>query len=943
MKTSLRSFQLAIFILFSNGIIVQAQPTIITEVPKASKNFFKAGGLVYFTTNDSLFRTDGTAEGTAFIKNGLPEPGKMIEFKGLLFFTHDVGTPYGKSKELWRSDGTPSGTIRLKTSTDYNLEILTQTDTHLFFQASDNAYGLELFKTDGTLSGTQLVRDVYPGTGSGYVDRATAVGNNIFFAGNDGRHGIELWKTDGTATGTVMIKDINQGAADGFVLPPGTGLYIVPGGAFAYKDMFYFTGRTAAEGEEPWVSDGTEAGTILLQDIVGGPDSPGDVFYRIGHEDVVYFVVHPANSYDEIVGLWKTGGTPSTTSLVKLLPDESWEFVVYHGDVYFFVWLNGILSQLFRTDGTPAGTEYIFEEYTHEGGITFFEVVNDHMLFYGNHQTYVGCFFRSDGTTAGTEEFTCFNSTGSNSGPRDVTIVNDLIFYADHADQGEEGIPDNPDDYYHLFQTDGFNSESMQAMFGISTAGTTDIVNFNGRVLFATRNDFWGADGPKMLWIYDPEALTVAQPGRISSEVWTGIPGRDVSTIPFDSPPSSVSDLILFEIPENVGDNYGTRLRGYLVAPQTGSYAFWMSSDDLGELWISTDENPVKKKKIAEVQGWTNSREWNKYPAQRSAPISLVTGRKYYIEALMKEGYGRDHLAVGWQLPDGSFERPIPGIRVIPFEAPRIPAPCAGTGVIQQEFWTNVTGRRVSSIPFEREADFFQDLTIFESASGMADNYGSRIRGYVCPPITGAYTFWIAGDDHTELWLGSDDNPGTKTKIAYHTGWTDRRHWTKYATQQSPPVVLLANRRYYVEAVMKEATGADHVSVGWQLPDGTLERPIAGTHLMPFEAAEAMAARQGIMTPTKAESYSYIGIYPNPAVSGDAQLTISGYEGISKPLETKIQIINMTGDVLLSDKIVCGGNCREYIIPINKQLVPGVYVVQLQTNGVRSSQRLLVK
>jgi hypothetical protein len=217
------------------------------------------------------------------------------------------------------------------------------------------------------------------------------------------------------------------------------------------------------------------------------------------------------------------------------------------------------------------------------------------------------------------------------------------------------------------------------------------------------------------------------------------------------------------------------------------------------------------------------------------------------------------------------------------------------------------------------------------------------MRGYICPPITGAYVFWIAGDDNTELWLNSEDDPVTKTKIAYHRGWTNRHEWTKYPTQQSPPVVLIANRQYYIEAVMKEATGADHVSVGWQLPDGTLERPIGGAHLMPFGAAQAMLAGKDAMTSRKTESYSSISIYPNPAESGESHLKISGYDQISEPFETQIQIISMTGEVLFFDKIVCGGNCHEHALNINKQLVPGVYVVRIQADGVQSSQKLLVK
>jgi hypothetical protein len=125
-------------------------------------------------------------------------------------------------------------------------------------------------------------------------------------------------------------------------------------------------------------------------------------------------------------------------------------------------------------------------------------------------------------------------------------------------------------------------------------------------------------------------------------------------------------------------------------------------------------------------------------------------------------------------------------------------------------------------------------LTIFEGPTNFADAYGSRIRGYVCAPETGNYTFWIASDDNSELWLSTSDNPANKVLIASVNGWTGVRQWTQLASQQSVPVALTAGRRYYIEALHKDGGGGDHVSVGWQLPSGTLERPIPGTRLSPW-------------------------------------------------------------------------------------------------------------
>jgi hypothetical protein len=152
--------------------------------------------------------------------------------------------------------------------------------------------------------------------------------------------------------------------------------------------------------------------------------------------------------------------------------------------------------------------------------------------------------------------------------------------------------------------------------------------------------------------------------GSITREYWANITGFDVASIPVNTTPTSISELTLFEAPSNVGDNYGARIRGYITAPETGMYTFWISGDDNSELYISSSEDPNSKKNIASVIGWTNPREWNKYKSQKSGKIKLQAGQRYYIEALHKEQAQGDHVAVGWQLPSGKQERPIAGNRL---------------------------------------------------------------------------------------------------------------------------------------------------------------------------------------------------------------------------------------------------------------------------------------
>jgi hypothetical protein len=147
--------------------------------------------------------------------------------------------------------------------------------------------------------------------------------------------------------------------------------------------------------------------------------------------------------------------------------------------------------------------------------------------------------------------------------------------------------------------------------------------------------------------------------GQLLVEMWNNIGVTNcVSNIPINTAPTSrqVKALGLFESPTNQAENFGARYRGYICAPETGNYTFYIAADDGGEFYLSTDENPANKRLVAQVPycSWALPREWTKYPEQKSAVISLVAGRKYYVEALYKEGIGGDNLAIGWLKPSSA-------------------------------------------------------------------------------------------------------------------------------------------------------------------------------------------------------------------------------------------------------------------------------------------------
>jgi len=168
--------------------------------------------------------------------------------------------------------------------------------------------------------------------------------------------------------------------------------------------------------------------------------------------------------------------------------------------------------------------------------------------------------------------------------------------------------------------------------------------------------------------------------GSVVRLVYTNISGTAVSALTsstnFPASPGGSERLSNYlEGSSNIGDNYGSWIRGFIEAPQTGNYTFWIASDDDSELWLSTDADPANKVKIASVSGWTGSRQWDKYASQKSGLIALQAGKKYYFEVLHKEGGGGDNIAVGWQLPDGTYERPIPSIYLQQYPVPDLADP----------------------------------------------------------------------------------------------------------------------------------------------------------------------------------------------------------------------------------------------------------------------------
>jgi hypothetical protein len=192
--------------------------------------------------------------------------------------------------------------------------------------------------------------------------------------------------------------------------------------------------------------------------------------------------------------------------------------------------------------------------------------------------------------------------------------------------------------------------------------GSTPTLAGDYQVSLTASNSFGVAASVVDIRVFDTGSSAVVR------EVWTGIPGTNVADIPLNTPATLTNFLTTLEGITGYGVNYGERIRGFLTAPVTGNYYFWLAASDSAELWISNDNDPVNKVRRAFVSPAysTGSRQWNLQPKQQSGWLLLNAGQQYYLEILHKAGSGtNDNWAVGWlQDPFGTNSAPasvVPG------------------------------------------------------------------------------------------------------------------------------------------------------------------------------------------------------------------------------------------------------------------------------------------
>ncbi len=152
--------------------------------------------------------------------------------------------------------------------------------------------------------------------------------------------------------------------------------------------------------------------------------------------------------------------------------------------------------------------------------------------------------------------------------------------------------------------------------------------------------------------------------GSTMREMWTNVSGTGLAAVPYHTIPSTTTTVSSLEAPDNSGENFGERIRGFLTAPSTGLYTFFLTSDETAEFWVSAGEEPAHRLKRAWVNGSVADGAWDTLPGQKSITMRMTAGRRYYFEVLRRETNGTDHLAVAWLKPgqtDPDQKEIIPG------------------------------------------------------------------------------------------------------------------------------------------------------------------------------------------------------------------------------------------------------------------------------------------
>ncbi|WP_428306422.1 ELWxxDGT repeat protein [Lacipirellula sp.] len=501
--------------------MLSATPVMLTDsggvsntTGSAPYRFVEFDGKTFFSTayfSGVMWQTDGSAAGTEAF-GGITSYGESTIFKGSLYFTgREVNGNFSTVFRLDPGASEPTQVGGFNNSPSYPRNFCVVGDWLYFLTPASNS--VQLWRTDGTEAGTQVVKTISTIASSGISTnehRLKNINGTLFFKANDGVSGPELWKSDGTAAGTMLVRDIRPGSAAGIpsMSESSSDDFVVMDGAL------YFAANDGASGRELWRSDGTEAGTYRVADLAPGSSSssPANLFV---YGSTLLFTAGSS--------LWKTDGTVAGTMAIRALGSTGVEIEEMNGLVYFAA--SGF--DLWKTDGTVAGTSLVKNIWP--GGNESpksLTNVNGTLYFSANDGTHGVELWQSDGTAAGTTQLPdLYPST--NFSPTNLTNVNGKLYFAAIHPAGGAELFRLGDDGAVRFVKDLLGSSKN------TSSEPSSFANLNGQLLFQanemTSLRRWITDGTSAgtMTITGPAFLQSAPFSAATAGDWTYFVARD--------------------------------------------------------------------------------------------------------------------------------------------------------------------------------------------------------------------------------------------------------------------------------------------------------------------------------------------------------------------------------------------------------------------------------
>jgi len=411
---------------------------------------------------------------------------------------NELGFSYGTSGDNVYKDINPGKTAVYYYSTKYyNYNASKPSDftvlgNSVVFVATTASHGRELWITDGTSAGTSELKDINSGAGDafpgvGSSEARVVVGSELFFTANDGTHGIELWKTDGTTSGSQLVDDIDSGSASGNI----TGMAALGSSLiFGANDGQTFGSSSSNRVGQLWTTDGTTTTKIFTATPGSGASYAPGIYGFVASGSHVFFEVQDGTFNPDNTQIYVTDGTAGGTHLldpsVTDVGGGGRNLTDVNGTLYFTLDDGdsgaGHGFELWESDGTASGTFLVKDINPGNGASSpsgFVGTTNGEVFFAANDGTHGIELWETDGTAGNAQMVTDINtsSSGASSSPQDLVAIGNVVYFI--ATDGVNG--------QQLWESNGTTTQTVTT-YATGGFSPSNLTNVNGVLYWEGQN-----------------------------------------------------------------------------------------------------------------------------------------------------------------------------------------------------------------------------------------------------------------------------------------------------------------------------------------------------------------------------------------------------------------------------------------------------------------------